>query len=79
MFSVYTYCYDADTDCSWNRFEYSIDNLNGLAFETQEQVDPYSTDELSTIHSSTWSMLGILDEGREDFRFVALHNELYVL
>jgi len=70
MFKVYTYNYDTDTNTSWNTFEYTLDNLNGLQFETAEQVDAYSMDIQSTIYSTEYTVVGILDEGREDFRFV---------
>ena len=70
MFSVYTYNYDSDTDTSWNTFEYTLDNLNGLQFETAEQVDALSTDIQSTIYSSEYTVVGILDSTGDAIWFV---------
>lgn len=70
MFSVYTYNYDADTDTSWNTFEYTLDNLNGLQFETAEQVDALSTDIQSTIYSTEYTVVGILDSTGDAIWFV---------
>ena len=41
MFKMYTYNYDADTDTSWNTFEFTLENLNGQKFATDQDVDGY--------------------------------------
>jgi len=38
LFSVYTYNYDAETDTAWKTFEYTLENLNGLTFEDDNEV-----------------------------------------
>ena len=74
MFSVYTYNYDADTDTSWNTFEYSIDNLNGVQFASDTDIALLSSDIQSTIYSTAYTVAGIMDHWGDNIWFVTVPN-----
>ena len=69
MFKVYTYNYDAETDTSWNTFEYTLENLNGLTFADDNEVNSLNTYIQSTIYSTQYSVVGIIWIG-ETLQFV---------
>ena len=70
MFKMYTYNYDAETDTSWNTFEYTLENLNGLKFATDTDVDGLSDSIQGTIYSSKYTVVGILDNWGDNIWFV---------
>ena len=75
MFKVYSYNYDCDTDCSWKTFEFTLDNLNGRKFVDDNEVASLNTYIQSTIYSTEYDLVGILDEGMDEmFYFVTLAN-----
>ena len=69
MFKMYTYNYDAETDTSWNTFEYTLENLNGLQFASEQEVNSLNTYIESTIYSSEYTVVGIIWIG-ETLQFV---------
>lgn len=69
-FKVYSYNYDCETDTSWKTFEFTLDNLNGQTFVSDEQVNSLNTYIQSTIYDSKYNMVGILDGIDEQFYFV---------
>jgi len=69
MFKLYTYNYDAETDTSWNTFEYTLENLNGLQFASEQEVNSLNTYIESTIYSSEYTVVGIIWIG-ETLQFV---------
>ena len=70
MFKMYTYNYDAETDTSWNTFEFTLENLNGQKFATDQDVDGLSDDILGTIYSTQYTVVGILDDWGDNIWFV---------
>ena len=72
MFKVYTYNYDAETDTSWNTFEYTLENLNGQKFASDTDVDLLSDDILGTIYSTEHTVVGILDDWGDNIWFVTM-------
>ena len=72
MFKVYSYNYDADTDTSWKTFEFTLDNLNGRTFVDDNEVASLNTYIQSTIYSTEYDLVGILDGIDEQFYFVTL-------
>ena len=72
MFKVYSYNYDADTDTSWNTFEFTLDNLNGRQFVDDAEVNALSDDIQATIYDDKYDMVGILDGIDDMFYFVTL-------
>jgi hypothetical protein len=74
MFKMYTYNYDAETDTSWNTFEFTLENLNGQNFATDQDVDGLSDDILGTIYSTDHTVVGILDDWGDNIWFVTLAN-----
>ena len=69
MFKLYTYNYDAETDTSWNTFEYTLENLNGLEFADDNEVNSLNTYIESTIYSTQYTVVGIIWHG-ETLQFV---------
>ena len=69
MFKLYTYNYDAETDTSWNTFECTLENLNGLEFADDNEVNSLNTYIESTIYSSEYTVVGIIWHG-ETLQFV---------
>ena len=69
MFKLYTYNYDAENDTSWNTFEYTLENLNGLQFASEQEVNSLNTYIESTIYSSEYTVVGIIWIG-ETLQFV---------
>ena len=73
MFKVYSYNYDFDTDTSWKTFEFTLDNLNGRTFVDDNEVASLNTYIQSTIYSTDYELVGILDEGMDEtFYFVTM-------
>ncbi len=72
MFKVYSYNYDADTDTSWKTFEFTLDNLNGRSFVSDNEVASLNTYIQSTIYSTEYDLVGILDCIDEQFYFVTM-------
>ena len=62
MFKVYSYNYDFETDTSWKTFEFTLDNLNGRKFVSDNEVASLNTYIQSTIYSTDYELVGILDE-----------------
>ena len=71
-FKVYSYNYDYDTDTSWKTFEFTLDNLNGQTFVDDDEVASLNTYIQSTIYSTGYDLVGILDGIDEQFYFVTL-------
>ena len=71
-FKVYSYNYDYDTDTSWKTFEFTLDNLNGQTFVDDDEVASLNTYIQSTIYSTEYDLVGILDGIDEQFYFVTL-------
>ena len=71
-FKVYSYNYDYDTDTSWTTFEFTLDNLNGQTFVDDDEVASLNTYIQSTIYSTEYDLVGILDGIDEQFYFVTL-------
>ena len=69
MFKLYTYNYDAENDTSCNTFEYTLENLNGLQFASEQEVNSLNTYIESTIYSSEYTVVGIIWHG-ETLQFV---------
>ena len=74
MFKVYSYNYDAETDCSWKTFEFTLDNLNGRTFADDNEVAGLNTYIQSTIYSTEYDLVGILDGIDDMFYFVTIAN-----
>ena len=72
MFKVWSYNYDADTDTSWKTFEFTLDNLNGRTFVDDDEVASLNTYIQSTIYSTDYELVGILDGIDETFYFVTM-------
>ena len=73
MFKVYSYNYDFETDTSWKTFEFTLDNLNGRKFVSDNEVASLNTYIQSTIYSTDYELVGILDEGMDEtFYFVTM-------
>ena len=72
MFKMYTYNYDAETDTSWNTFEYTLENLNGLEFASDTDVDGLSDPIQGTIYSTEYTVVGILDDWGDNIWFVTM-------
>ena len=69
MFKLYTYNYDAENDTSWNTFECTLENLNGLQFASEQEVNSLNTYIESTLYSSEYTVVGIIWIG-ETLQFV---------
>ena len=67
---MYKYNYDAETDTSWNTFEYTLENLNGLQFASEHEVNSLSTYIEATIYSTQYTVVGILDNWGDNIWFV---------
>jgi hypothetical protein len=74
MFKVYSYNYDADTDTSWKTFEFTLDNLNGREFVSDNEVASLNTYIQSTIYDNKYDLVGILDGIDDVFYFVTLEK-----
>ena len=72
MFKVWSYNYDVDTDTSWKTFEFTLDNLNGRTFVDDDEVASLNTYIQSTIYSTDYELVGILDGIDETFYFVTM-------
>ena len=72
MFKVWSYNYDVDTDTSWKTFALTLDNLNGRTFVDDNEVASLNTYIQSTIYSTDYELVGILDGIDETFYFVTM-------
>lgn len=74
MFKIQRYNYDYDTGASWVEVIKEVDNVNGMQFASEKDVDSLSSDIDAAIYSQAYTVVGILDNWDSKIYFVTMDN-----